>query len=132
MRGPARMPAATPAAVGVQSVIQSLAVQLQLAQLTMPVTLEVLMVGDVHLVRPPELGELGAGLQQRCDDRHTGQRGYLLAPQPTGTTPGATGKPDILRLQRLPACPEKVGQQYPVHLSLPCSTEQASREPGPG
>src|SRR5687768_12025143 len=43
-------------------------VQLQLAQLRMPITLEIVMVRDAHLVPSPDLGELGADGQQRLDD----------------------------------------------------------------
>ena len=49
--------------------------------------------------------------------RHAGQHRDLLAPQPAGAAPGAAGKPDVLRLQRLAAGPEKVRQQCPVHRS---------------
>ena len=42
--------------------------------------------------------------------RHAGQHRDLLAAQPAGTTPGTAGKPDVLRLQRLAARPQEVGQ----------------------
>lgn len=72
---------------------QPLAVELQLAQFRMPVAFEIVVVGDIHLVPPPDLRELGADRQQRVDDLAGCARrvGRVRRPDLRGEDPAAEG-----------------------------------------